>query len=72
MLVFDDPLAATLEDPYPDEQRWRTMGVIGTIVVVVVHTWPEPDTETGDDVGRIISARRATKRESAVYEEGQF
>lgn len=71
-LVFDDPLAATLEDPYPDEQRWRTMGMVGTIVVVVVHTWPEPDTETGEEIGRIISARRATKGERAAYEEGQL
>ena len=72
MLVFDDPLAATIEDPYPGEQRWRTMGVVGTVIVVVVHTSPEPDLETGEEIGRIISARRATKRERAAYEEGQF
>lgn len=72
MLVFDDPLAATLEDPYPDEQRWRTMGVVGTIVVIVVHTWPDLDPGTGEEIGRIISARRATKHERAAYEEGQL
>ena len=72
MLVFDDPLAATLEDPYPDEQRLRTMGVVGTVVVVVVHTWPDLDPGTGEEIGRIISARRATKRERAAYEERQF
>ena len=60
---FDDPLSATREDPYQYEQRWRTIGMVGTQVVMVVHTWPNLDTETGDEVGRIISARKATRRE---------
>lgn len=29
VLVFDDPLAATRDDPYPYEARWRTMGLVG-------------------------------------------
>jgi len=56
-LVFDDPLAATRADPHPREQRWRTMGAIGSVVVMVVHTWPESDPRTGEGVG-IISARK--------------
>ena len=71
-LVFDDPLAATRDDPYPDEQRWRTMGMVGTVVVMVVHTWPEDDPEAGYQVGRIISARKATSRERETYEEGNY
>ncbi len=70
LLVFDDPLAATREDPYPDELRWRTMGLAGPVVLMVVHTWPEPDSESGEEVGRIISARKATKSEREAYEEG--
>jgi len=73
-LVFADPLAITLRDPYPDEQRWRTIGTPGTrrdVVLFVVHTWPEED-ETGEEVGRIISARKATRRERRAYEEGTF
>ena len=27
-LVFDDPLAASRRDPYPDEQRWQTIGMV--------------------------------------------
>ena len=65
-LVFDDPLAATVLDPYVAEQRWRTLGLIGSVVVMVVHTWPEPDHETGEEVGRIISARKATRREKGL------
>ena len=68
--MFDDALSATREDPYPYEQRWRTIGMVATQVVVVVHTWPDFDTETGEEIGRIIAARKATKREMEAYEEG--
>ena len=70
VFVFDDPLSLTRVDPYPHEQRWRTMGIVGLQVVMVVHTWPEFDTETGEEIGRIISARKATRRERQAYEEG--
>ena len=40
VLVFDDPLAASQPDPSPDEERWQTIGMIGGVVVFVVHTWP--------------------------------
>lgn len=48
------------------------MGMIGTVVVVVIHTWPEFDDESGDELGRIISARKATKHERETYEEGKY
>ena len=70
--MFDDRYAATLEDQYRDEQRLRTMGMIGTVVVVLIHTWPEFDDESGDELGRIISARKATKHEREAYEEGKY
>ena len=72
IFVFDDPLSATLEDPYPFEQRWRTIGMVGSQVVMVVHTWPDFDAATGEEIGRIISARKATRRERGAYEEGHF
>lgn len=68
-LVFDDPLALTKPDPHPDGDRLRTVGVIGAATVFVVHTAPEFDEDTGEDVGRIISARKATARERGAYEE---
>ena len=71
VFVFDDPMSATREDPYPHEQRWRTIGMVGAQVVMAVHTWPDFDTETGDEIGRIISARKATRHEREAYEEGQ-
>ena len=72
VFVFDDTMSATQEDPYPYEQRWRTIGMVGTQVVMVVHTWPDFDTETGEEIGRIISARKATRREREAYEEGHY
>ena len=68
-LVFEDPNSLTQEDPYPIEQRWRTLGMVGTVVVLVVHTWPESESESGEEVGRIISARKATSHERKAYEE---
>ena len=69
-LVFDDPLALTRRDPHPDGDRWQTVGGIGTATVFVVHTWPEFD--DAGEVGRIISARKATSHERRAYEEGDF
>lgn len=69
LLVFDDPLAASRPDPESEEERWQTVGMVGTVVLFVVHTWPEPE-ENGEEIGRIISARKATAREKRAYEEG--
>lgn len=69
-LMFDDPYTLSQKDPHPDEQRWRTVGMIGAVIVVVIHTWPESVLENGEEIGRIISARKATARERKAYEEG--
>ena len=66
-LVFDDPLAASRPDPSSGEGRWHTIGMIGD---VVAHTWPQPEPGTGIEVGRIISARKATLHERRAYDEG--
>ncbi|MFA6123754.1 MAG: BrnT family toxin [Sphingomonas sp.] len=58
MLVFDDPMFLSVPDPHPDDDRWRTIGVVGSSALFVVHTVID---ENG--VGRIISARRATPME---------
>jgi hypothetical protein len=71
-LVFDDRLAISHLDPHPDGDRWQTVGMVGTVVLFVVHTSPEPDPATGEETGRIISARRATAHERKAYEEGNF
>ena len=67
--MFDDPLAFTRPDPHPDGDRLRTVGVVGMMTVFVVHTTPEFEDASGTHVGRIISARKATRRERRAYEE---
>jgi hypothetical protein len=70
--VFADPLAVSRPDPYSNEERWQTIGLIGTMTIFVVHTWPEFDPLIGEEIGRIISARAATPNERRTYEEGTF
>lgn len=71
-LVFDDPMAMSRFDPHPNGDRWQTIGLVGRVVLLVVHTWPEFDLQCEDEVGRIISARKATSHERRAYEEEQF
>lgn len=69
-LVFEDPLAAQRQDRDSTEERWHTVGAIGGVVIIVAHTWPRA---AGDvEIGRIISARKATAHERRAYEEGTF
>jgi uncharacterized DUF497 family protein len=69
VLVFDDPFHASKPDPHPDGDRWQTIGLVGSVLLLVVHTWPE-ETEEAEPVGRIISARKAAAHERKAYEEG--
>ena len=69
-LVFDDPGAVSFPDPNVEEERWRTVGMVGNVVVMVVHT--EPDLKHGVETGRIVSARKAARRERKIYEEESF
>jgi uncharacterized DUF497 family protein len=68
-LVFDDPQAVSRLDRVEDgEERWQTLGLAGGIVILLVaHTYRE---EGGEEVIRIISARKATARERTVYDQG--
>jgi uncharacterized DUF497 family protein len=68
-LVFDDLLHVSVPDRHEHgEERWKTIGLIGRVAIVVVaHTYGE---ENGEEVIRIISARKATKSERKRYEDG--
>lgn len=64
--VFDDPLALTFSDPdhLEDEDRFLTFGHSAEgDLLVVSHT------DRGEST-RIISARRATRKERKLYEDG--
>ena len=64
--VFHDPLAITGEDPDHSvgESRFITFGISSASnLLVISHTYR-------NEKIRIISARRATKGEKVIYEEG--
>ncbi len=42
------------------------------MLLLVVHTSPETESEVDEPIGRIISARKTTAHERKVYEEGNF
>ncbi len=69
MHVFDDP-HALFEQDRTDEAgavRWQALGLAGGVIVMLVaHTARE---EGEDEVIRLISARRATRKERNRYEQ---
>lgn len=67
--VFNDPLHLSKLDSHPDGDRWQTVGLVGPVLLFVVHTWLEEDPDGDEPVGRIISARKASPRERRAYEE---
>ncbi len=69
-LVFDDPFVMTEQDRIENgEYRWQSTGQIaGALLLVVAHVYRDD----GDaEVIRIISARRAEKRERRRYEQAR-
>ena len=63
--IFGDPLAITFRDPDHSvgERRYLTFGVSQNgILLVLSHTYR-------NELVRIISARRATRAETKIYEE---
>lgn len=62
--VFQDDRMVMVEDTYPLEQRFVSIGADGLgRVLVVVFTWRAQRV-------RLISARKANKQERQVYEGG--
>ncbi len=70
MLVFADPYALVEQDRLEGgELRWQTLGLAGGIVLLLVaHTVRN---EQEDEIIRLISARRATRRERKRYDENR-
>jgi uncharacterized DUF497 family protein len=57
-----------LSDPdriVDNDERWQTIGTIGVLIVLVAHLWWDED---GEEVIRLISARRASSAEKKSYE----
>ena len=61
VLALEDELALTVEDEHDEESRFVTLGVDPQEPILVVVFTPR-----GDRI-RLISARRATRRERSQY-----
>jgi len=68
--VFNDPFAIAGEDHIESgERRWQIIGMMERVIVVLVAYTIE---EVGqDEVIRLISARRATRKERIRYEQNR-
>jgi uncharacterized protein len=68
--VFDDPYALFEQDRIDNETgelRWQAIGLVEEVVLLLVaHTVRE---EGQDELIRLISARRATRKERNRYEQ---
>jgi uncharacterized DUF497 family protein len=66
--IFDDPfILAEAEGFEGGEVRWQSIGMVeGVAILLVAHTHHEG---RWDEVIRVISARRATRKECKRYEQ---
>jgi uncharacterized protein len=69
-LVFDDPNALSIPDRIENgEERWQTIGTIENIVIVMVAHTIKLETDSQEEIIRIVSARKATRAERQEYEK---
>jgi uncharacterized DUF497 family protein len=68
--VFFDPLALSFQDRIENgEYRWQTLGMVeGCLVLLVAHAMRHDE---NDEIIRIISARKADKKEGALKNQVQ-
>jgi uncharacterized protein len=51
------------------EDRYQTLALVGPIILFIVHTYKE--NQSGEEVIRIISARKATAAEQSAYQKAR-
>jgi uncharacterized DUF497 family protein len=70
VLVFADPFALVDQDRIEGgELRWQTLGLVGGVApLLVAHT---VRSRSGEETIRIISARKATRKERQRYDENR-
>lgn len=68
--VFNDPFAIAGQDHIESgERRWQIIGMIERVIVVLVAYTVEEEGQ--DEVIRLISARRANRKERIHYEQNR-
>ena len=70
--IFEDPYIISEPDRIQDDElRWQSVGLIeGMLILLVVHTSELID-RRGIEVVRVISARRADRKERRRYDENR-
>lgn len=70
-LVFEDPEHLSVRDSHDgNEERWQTIGrVSGVVILLAVHTVVDGKNVVNEVIIRIISPRKATKKERDYYEK---
>ncbi|MCS3432825.1 BrnT family toxin [Klebsiella sp. BIGb0407] len=71
VLIFEDPFHLSIQERIENaEYRWQTIGAIkGCVVILVAHTMRF---ESGTEIIRIISARKANRKERKIYEHSEI
>jgi uncharacterized DUF497 family protein len=70
MLVFVDLFAVVAQDRIEDgEMRWQTLGLVGDVLLLLVARTVRHERE--DEIIRIVSARRAIRKERKRYDENR-
>jgi uncharacterized DUF497 family protein len=70
MLVFADPFALVEQDRIEGgELRWQTLGLVGGVALLLVAHTVRGDAQ--DEIIRIISARKASRKERQRYDENR-
>ncbi len=69
--MWDDPAHIIVFDRHENnEDRWHAIGLVRAVLILtVVHTYRRMDEDQeGEELVRIVSARKATKDERKRYE----
>jgi uncharacterized protein len=68
-LVFDDPQSLNNQDRVVEgEERWQTIGMVSGVLLLVAYAYRD---ESGEEVIRLISARKAIRNERQAYAKNQ-
>jgi uncharacterized protein len=68
--AFEDPFQLNdFDRTVNGEDRYQTLALVGPVVLFMIHTFKE--NESGEEVIRIISARKATADERIAYQKAR-
>jgi uncharacterized DUF497 family protein len=70
--IFEDPYVLSVQDRIENgELRWQSIGLAGGILLILVAHTVRSSQDEQDEIVRIISARRANRKERIQYDENR-